>query len=154
VNTTAGSLPPVSVLLVEDEVIALKLLATILAKRFPGAALYSAVNGKAGLELFKEHQPDIVITDINMPEMNGTQLARTIRMINPRVKIIVLTAGIEGLEDGAGKGVEIDYYILKPINFGDLFAALEACLAEFSAAPQQSDPALPTPLAAPDQKGT
>ena len=45
----------VAILLVEDEKIALQLLAAILIKKYPGIALHSAVNGRAGLELFREH---------------------------------------------------------------------------------------------------
>ena len=118
----------VAILLVEDEEVALQLLAAILVKKFPGVALHSAGNGRVGLELFREHAPDIVITDINMPEMSGTQMADQIRKIDPRTKIITLSAGTgDGLPEPAGTDSGADYYIFKPINFAILFAALEEC---------------------------
>ena len=126
--------PPLSILIVEDEEVALKLLVAILAKKFPGAALYPALNGKTGLDLFREHTPDIVITDINMPEMSGVQMAREIRSIKPKTKIIVLSAGaVDAVdvypEQGAQAGPGIDHYILKPINFAALCAAIDECRA-------------------------
>ena len=123
--------PPLSILIVEDEEIALKLLVAILAKKFPEAALYPALNGKTGLDLFREHTPDIVITDINMPEMSGVQMAREIRMIKLTTKIIVLSAGAreDDPERGAEAGPGIDHYVFKPINFAALCAAIEECRA-------------------------
>jgi YesN/AraC family two-component response regulator len=120
----------VAILLVEDEEVALQLLAAILVKKYPDIALHSAENGRAGLELFREHAPDIVITDVNMPEMNGTQMAGQIRSLNPRTRIITLSAGNGDLLPRTGEPeFETDYYIFKPINFAVLFAALEECFA-------------------------
>jgi YesN/AraC family two-component response regulator len=124
-----GAAPPVSLLLVEDEELALKLLATILGKRFPGVAIFPASDGKAGLRVFEEHKPDIVITDINMPEMSGIQMTRRIRLLNPGVKIIALTA-VSKSSDPDVNGM--DHYIPKPINFAALIAAISDCLAELA----------------------
>jgi len=123
---------PASILLVEDEVAALELLADIVPRKFPGVALYTATNGRKALELFKAHLPDIVITDINMPEMNGVQMAGEIRAIKPDTKFIVITgdAGKISLESSIGEGFEIDHYIEKPIDFGLLFAGIEECIGQ------------------------
>jgi DNA-binding response OmpR family regulator len=123
-------MPLISILYVEDDMDTLELLTTILADKFPDVALYSASNGRMGLELFKEHLPDIVITDINMPELNGVQMTDKIRAIKPDAKIIVLTAddGKATMEYAVGKGFEIDHYILKLIDFRVLFAAIKWCL--------------------------
>lgn len=55
-----------------------------------------------------------------------------IREIKPEAKIIVLTADIgkATLENAVVEGFEIDHYILKPVNFGQLFAAIEGCIGE------------------------
>lgn len=122
----------ISILLVEDEVAALELLANIVPKKFPGVALYTATDGRAALKLFKAHRSEIVITDINMPEMNGAKLIAEIRAIKPDVQIIVLTgdSGKASLEASIGGGFEIDHYIVKPVDFGLLFAGIEECLAK------------------------
>jgi len=126
--------PEISMLLVEDEEITLKLLATILTKKFSGITLYTAINGKAGLELFESHTPDIVITDVNMPEMNGIQMAKEIRAIKPDTKFIVITGdtGKIALQDSIGNEFAIDNYLVKPVRFEALFEAIEQCLGKIA----------------------
>ena len=51
------------------------MLCTVIRRKFPDAAIYLAENGRIGVELFKKHTPDIVITDINMPVMDGIEMA-------------------------------------------------------------------------------
>lgn len=126
--------PPFSLLLVEDEVIALEFLAIILTRKYPDLALHTAINGRTGLELFKTHLPDIAITDINMPEMGGVQLIDKIRAIKPDTKIIVFTgaSGKLPLKTSAGKGCNFDHFIMKPVVFQELFSAIEQCFGEIA----------------------
>jgi YesN/AraC family two-component response regulator len=127
-------MPLISILYVEDDKVTLELLTTILADKFPDVALYSAINGRTGLELYKKYMPDIVITDINMPELNGVQMINKIRAIKPDMQFIVLTSdnGKATMEYAVGKGFEIDHYILKPVDFRVLFAAIESCLCKIA----------------------
>lgn len=121
-----------SILLVEDETKSLDLLVGILRLKFPDVVVHTATNGRNGLESFKKYLPGIVITDINMPDMNGVQMAREICAVKPDTKLIVLTgdSGKIVLERAIGGGVEINDYIEKPIHFGTLFAAVERSLAD------------------------
>jgi YesN/AraC family two-component response regulator len=123
-----------SILLVEDDMATRELLSSIITMKYPDNVLHSAINGRTGLELFNEHLLDIVITDINMPEMGGVHMAGKIKAIKPDTKIIVLTAntGKINLDQAEGEGFEIDHYILKPVDFKMLFAALDQCLGEFA----------------------
>jgi PAS domain S-box-containing protein len=91
-------------------------------------SIHSAQNGAAGLELFKRCHPDIVLTDISMPILNGIQMARKIRALNPRVDIIAATAFSDThyLMDAINVG--INRYVMKPVNFKLLFDAIEDCL--------------------------
>jgi YesN/AraC family two-component response regulator len=131
-NQNNNTSPAISILFVEDDKATLDIFATIIPVKYPDVTLHTANNGRAGLELFKTHMSDIVITDINMPEMGGVQMAEKIRAINPEAKIIVLTAdtGKGTLESAVGDGVVIDYYIMKPVNFEMLFVAIEQCIGE------------------------
>lgn len=124
------SLPTFSLLIVEDDHAACDIIARMVALRFPGSTIYSADDGRKGLELFKEHTPDVVITDVNMPVMDGFELAREIRSINANATYIVLTAYTD--QSIFEKFERIGYcaYLLKPIDFDDLFAAIEKCNAE------------------------
>lgn len=131
-ESTNRPTPSISILLVEDVPVTLELLATILPRKFPDIALHTAFNGRTGLEIFKTCLPDIVITDINMPEMDGAQMAERIRKIKPETKLIVITGDTGRLarRDSAGTGFEADRCIVKPVGFEALFSAIEECLDE------------------------
>lgn len=130
----------ISVLLVEDDEVILELQSSILAVKFPDVMIYTAINGRMGLERFKEHIPDIVITDINMSEMCGIQLSENIRAIKPETKIIAITgksceASVNGkylFHDSAGKIVEFDYVIVKPIDLSELYGIIAQYIGEIT----------------------
>lgn len=89
------------------------------------AHLYTAKHGKEGLELYKQHQPDIVLTDIRMPEMDGLKMSRLILDINSEASIIITSAfnDSEYLLDAIALGVH--RYLVKPIKLSNLFIQLE-----------------------------
>jgi CheY-like chemotaxis protein len=129
--------PSYSILFVEDDEEILELQSSIIALKFPDVMIFTAINGRLGLELFKEHTPDIVITDINMSMMCGVQMAENIRAIKPETKIIA-TTGKSG-ETSAnksimcspdGKTVEFDHVIIKPIDISELCGVIELCIDE------------------------
>ncbi|WP_339816498.1 response regulator [Paenibacillus sp. FSL R7-0216] len=80
----------------------------------------TAENGKEAAELVEKHAPDVVVTDIQMPFMNGLQLSEWIREQYPATKIIILT-GYEEFEY-AQKAIRlgIDEYVLKPFSAREL----------------------------------
>lgn len=86
--------------------------------------LYLASDGQQGLEMFKRHTPDLIITDIQMPILNGLEMIKEIRMINPKIPIFVTTAYNETnyLLSAINSGV--NRYILKPINFKTLLETM------------------------------
>jgi YesN/AraC family two-component response regulator len=127
-------MPAISLLLVEDEEFTLELLVNIITKKYPDVALHTAINGSTGLELFEKHTSDIVITDINMPEMGGVQMADKIRAIKPDTKFIIITgkSGEIFRQDSNQKGFEFDHFIVKPVVFQELFAAIDRCIGEIA----------------------
>src|SRR5690349_11927689 len=86
---------PVTLLYVEDDADIQKHVATILRLKFPQLAMYMAKNGKDGLDLFRTHSPDIVLTDIRMPAMDGIQMVREIKRVDKNALAIVLSAVCE-----------------------------------------------------------
>ena len=78
--------------------------------------LYIASNGKKGLELFIKYQPDIVITNISMPLMNGIDLSKAIKKINPEQQIIITTAHSETDYFMEAINLQISAYLLKPVD--------------------------------------
>lgn len=116
---------PVSILLVEDDESAREIIGSVLTMVFPDVPFYSAGNGKTGLDLFHAHLPDIVITDISMPEMDGIQLLDNILERKPDIRIIVITAHSEKQKIRAITATNIDIdLILKPVDFGTLIASI------------------------------
>jgi diguanylate cyclase (GGDEF)-like protein len=107
-------LKTITVLYVEDEEEIQQQLSLFLKAR--AGALYTAFNGKDGLEAYMKYKPDIVITDIRMPTMDGLELAKAIRKIDRDIPIIITTAFndqeffLKSIETG------IDRYILKPTD--------------------------------------
>ena len=117
------SLHSLSLLIVEDDKAACDIIARMVGLQFPEYAVYTAYNGVQGLELFKEHAPDIVITDVNMPVMDGIELARKIRLIDANATYIVLTAYSNAVVFEQFQDIGVCAYLLKPIDFEELFAA-------------------------------
>lgn len=90
--------------------------------------LILAKNGIDGLRLFKEHQPDIVITDIKMPLMNGIDMVKEIKKINNEQHIIFTTAHSESGFFIEAIELQVDGYILKPIDYDLLESKLESVI--------------------------
>lgn len=124
---TAPSRPPFSLLFVEDDTMVCLAIGRMIARQFPDVTVYTAENGRIGLELFMEHAPGIVITDINMPEMDGIEMAGKIKSIKADTKLIVLTGYSDKNYLERFSEIGFDDYIVKPIKLGTLFAAIEKC---------------------------
>jgi len=121
---------PFSLLIAEDDGFVCMAVSRVIAREFPESTVYTAENGRTGLELFKEHTPEIVITDINMPLMNGIEMAGEIKSIRPDTKFVVVTG--YGDKDHLERFSEIGFvdYLVKPLDFLKLFNAIEKCRAE------------------------
>ncbi|SRR6266498_390945 len=113
------------ILVVDDEPQLTRVLRTGLKSR--GYDVRTAADGLSGFETFKEWHPNLVITDLAMPNMNGLELCRRLRSISP-VPIIVLSAKgeektkIEALDIGA------DDFVTKPFGIDELLARVRASL--------------------------
>jgi len=95
--------------------------------RRPVATLITASDGVKGLEAFLEHSPDIVITDILMPFMDGLAMAAEIKRVAPSVPIIVLTAFEMPDYLKRAELIGIDKYVTKPVNSLRLQESLLEC---------------------------
>ncbi len=118
-----------SLLIVEDDRPTLDVLAQVIATKFPSFTINVAENGKVGLELFKERSPDIVVTDINMPEMDGIQMSVEIKAIKADTKVIVLTGYSNKTYLKKFSELGCCAYFLKPIDFQKLCDAINNCIS-------------------------
>lgn len=119
-----------TVLYVEDEANLREELGTFIKRRVK--KIFVAENGQEALDLFKKEKPDIVITDIKMPKMDGLELTRQIRETSPFVPVIVTTAlsDVESILTTVDIG--IDKYLLKPIDVEALTEALRGACDKLS----------------------
>jgi two-component system KDP operon response regulator KdpE len=87
----------------------------------------TAADGLSGLETFNDWHPDLVITDLAMPNMNGLELCRKIRAVSP-VPIIVLSAKGEEKTKVEALDIGADDFVTKPFGIDELLARIRAAL--------------------------
>ncbi len=112
-----------SLLYVEDDEDIRENIISLLQRRI--TKVYSAKNGLEGLQVFEQVHPDIVVTDIKMPEMDGLKMSQKIKEMSPDTQIIIMSAfsDLDYLIQAINSG--INQYILKPMDFGKLFTAIQ-----------------------------
>jgi two-component system response regulator RegX3 len=113
------------ILIVEDEDSVLDPLELLLTKE--GFSIETARNGREGLDKFSKVSPDLVLLDIMLPEVSGTEVCRQIRA-KSNVPIIMLTAKDTEVDKVVGLELGADDYIVKPYSKAELVARIKAVL--------------------------
>jgi YesN/AraC family two-component response regulator len=108
----------ISILYVEDDESIREELVDIL--EMDVGKLYVASDGIEGLELFKKHRPDIILTDIQMPRMDGLEMSELIREFDYDVPIIITTAFNDPSFLIRAIDIGVDKYVTKPIDLHKL----------------------------------
>jgi two-component system OmpR family response regulator len=114
-----------SILVVEDDGTLRELLKYNLQKE--GYSVLTAKDGGEALEMFDKNTPQLVILDIMLPVMNGTEICRIIRG-KSNTPIIMLTAKTEEIDRVVGLELGADDYVTKPFSMRELFARIKAVL--------------------------
>jgi DNA-binding response OmpR family regulator len=115
------------VLIIEDDQSIIDAIKMAFEFRWPDSSIVYAKSGKRGIVMVSQESPDIVILDINLPDLSGFEVLKQVREFSS-VPIIILTVRAEdedimkGLESGA------DDYIVKPFNYLTLLARVKAVL--------------------------
>ncbi len=118
------------ILVVDDETQISRVLKTTLSTQ--GYEVKTADNGESAFDAFTDWKPDLIVTDLSMPGMNGVELCRAVRE-RSQVPIIVLSVRgeekhkVEALDSGA------DDYVTKPFNVNELLARVRANLRRVAA---------------------
>ena len=125
------------ILIVEDNQELRELLSKHLVAK--GWNIDEAVDGQQGLRMALEREYGMLILDVNLPKMNGTDLCRAVREERPLLPILMLTSNDQELQivDGLANGA--DDYVTKPFRLAELLARIEALLRRTTAinSPQQ-----------------
>lgn len=104
----------------------------VIDDRLPNLTMLSAHNGELGLELAREHEPDVIILDINLPGMDGfTALEHLMRSENTRhIPVIALSANAMPSDIKKGREAGFRNYLIKPIDPDEIQAAVEEVLGK------------------------
>jgi DNA-binding NtrC family response regulator len=116
-----------SVLIVDDEEIIRESLSFVLTKE--GYRVREAANGRIALEILREDSIDLVLTDLEMPEMKGIELLEQVTRFSPETLVVIITAygSIDSAIAALRKGA-VDY-ILKPVEFDELLVKVQRLLS-------------------------
>lgn len=101
-------------MVVEDEAVANELLSSTFKNFF--SEVYPAFNGMEALELYNKHKPDVIFVDIVMPEMDGIELSRRLRELNPNQIIIVISASNDIQKISESIEIGVNSFVQKPID--------------------------------------
>ena len=123
------------ILVVDDEKPISDIIKFNMAKE--GYEVLTAFDGREALEVFAAENPDVIILDLMLPEIDGLEVARTIRKTS-NVPIIVLSAKDTEFDKVIGLEIGADDYVTKPFSNRELQARVKALLrrSEFAADPQ------------------
>ena len=118
-----SSISNLKILCVEDDDFALEEMALFLKKR--AGKVFTASDGVEGIEQYEIHRPDIVIVDILMPRMDGTEMIRHLKEMDPDVHILIVSS--VSVLDVVLQAVDmgVDNYIVKPLEFDELETKLD-----------------------------
>lgn len=125
-NTTADQDYEARLLVVDDEPNIRDLLATSL--RFAGFEVFTASTGNEAIREATEHQPDLVVLDVMLPDMDGFTVTRRLRDRGEQYPILFLTARDETQDKVAGLTVGGDDYVTKPFSLEEVVARIRAVL--------------------------
>jgi len=87
--------------------------------------IYEASNGKKALEIYKRHKPSFIITDIEMPDMDGLEFVDILRKENEQIPVVITSAYSNKEYLLLSIKLQLSDYLIKPINHNELLLALE-----------------------------
>ncbi|PKK84945.1 MAG: hypothetical protein CVT49_01970 [candidate division Zixibacteria bacterium HGW-Zixibacteria-1] len=117
-ETGVASGKALSILAIDDQSVILDLLAAMCQSL--GYTIYTARNGHDGIRIFETRRPDIVISDLAMPEISGWEVASRVKAISPETPVIIITGWGVTVDEQKMKQVGVDYLLHKPFRLEQL----------------------------------
>jgi len=125
-----------SILVVDDERTLRETLAEGLEEE--GYTVFQAADGREAVDAFRKHHPDLILLDLMLPELSGTEVCRIIRA-ESGVPILMLTAKSAEIDKVVGLELGADDYVTKPFSFRELLARVRALLRRSEAQAQVAE---------------
>jgi DNA-binding response OmpR family regulator len=129
--------PRKTILLIEDEPHIVMGLRDSL--EFEGFRVVAAAKGRQGIALARSENPDAVILDLMLPDMNGYAVCEALRRANPLVPVIMLTARSQESDKIRGLDAGADDYMTKPFSVNELIARIRAIFRRAARQPGASE---------------
>ncbi len=118
------------VLLIDDSPEIIEVVSLCFQLRWNGVQILTAGDGSRGLALVKTANPDIVVLDVGLPDINGFEVLREIRSFS-QIPVIMLTVRAEDTDIARGLEMGADDYITKPFSHIELMARVQAVMRRF-----------------------
>ena len=115
------------VVIIEDDPEIVEAVSLCFDLRWPDVEVFSANEGIAGLDIIEKETPDIVILDIGLPDIDGFEVCRRIRLFSD-VPVVILTVKDQEFDKVKGLELGADDYITKPFSHVELLARVKAVL--------------------------
>jgi CheY-like chemotaxis protein len=115
------------ILYIEDNYSNLKMVEKILKQRRPQVTFLSAMHPKEGIELAKTHRPDLILMDINLPEINGIEAYSELKNFKETCDIPVIAISANAFEKDIRATLDSGFkdYLTKPVNFDNLISIID-----------------------------
>jgi len=104
------------ILIVEDSKFVRMMTAKLLQEKFPSATILAACDPLEGYDIYQSEKPDLIITDLLMPNMNGQEFIQQIRQTDSQIPVIVLSADIQQATRDEMEQLGILTFINKPLS--------------------------------------
>nr|MBI3611608.1 response regulator [Nitrospirota bacterium] len=114
------------ILVVDDEQMICDLLRAVLSPH--GYEVLTATDGHEALALFQQHRPSVTLLDLHMPGMDGIEVLKQIRTINPRAAVMVLTAGENARLENQARALGVTDFLKKGLSLDVVLGAMERSL--------------------------
>ncbi|MAC83232.1 MAG: DNA-binding response regulator [Arcobacter sp.] len=90
--------------------------------------VYEANDGEEGYKLYLEKTPDIILSDIHMPNVNGIEFIKKVRQIDKNIPVVMITAHTDKEYLLEAVELHMEKYIVKPLDLDELFESLDKCI--------------------------
>jgi len=117
-----------NILLVDDQNIFLDSLSLVIKQAFPSSNVFKALSGRLAIDMLPEAKPTVILLDVNMPGMNGLEVAEHITKHYPAIKIVMLT-NITGRAIVLSSMKIVHGFLFKDVGAPDIKNAIEAVLS-------------------------
>lgn len=125
-----------TILVIDDERLLCNLLQEVLRGR--GYEVFTAFNGRDGIEAFRERRPQITLLDLHLPDMDGIEVLKKIRKISQDAAVTILAGATSNKEEWEAQKLGVRDFLTKGLSTGDLIHAVEDTLKKRAGLPSPS----------------